>query len=115
MHDTGTARSYYRLAIDRARRAGHDLLAGYMLGSLAAFEIDGDDPETGLTLIAEARRQVGHPQHRRHGPGWMPSKRWASRQLVGTARLPARCFCGREGRRKRPGSRRATLAVGVSL
>jgi len=63
MHDTGTARSYYRLAIDRARRAGHDLLAGYMLGSLAAFEIDGDDPETGLTLIAEARRQVGHPQH----------------------------------------------------
>jgi hypothetical protein len=35
---TGTARTYYRLAIDRARLAKRDLLAGYMLGSLAAFE-----------------------------------------------------------------------------
>jgi len=28
MHDIGTARSYYRLAIDRARIAKQDLLAG---------------------------------------------------------------------------------------
>lgn len=59
MHDIGTARTYYRLAIDRARFARQDLLAGYMLGSLAAFEIDGDDPGLGLALIAEARRQIG--------------------------------------------------------
>src|SRR5580700_7516923 len=63
MHDIGTARTYYRLAIDRARLAGQDLLAGYMLGSLAAFEIDGDDPGLGLALIAEARRQIGQAPH----------------------------------------------------
>ena len=63
MHDIGTARTYYRLAIDRARLARQDLLAGYMLGSLAAFEIDGDDPGLGLALIAEARRQIGEASH----------------------------------------------------
>jgi transcriptional regulator with XRE-family HTH domain len=67
MHDIGTARSYYRQAIDRGRRAGHDLLAGYMLGSLAAFEIDGDDPTSGLALIGEAAKQIepgAHPTPR---------------------------------------------------
>lgn len=63
MYDIGTARAYYRMAIDRARRAGHDLLAGYMLGSLAAFEIDSGDPDFGLTLIGEARQQVGSTPH----------------------------------------------------
>jgi transcriptional regulator with XRE-family HTH domain len=63
MYDTGTARAYYRMAIDRARRAGHDLLAGYMLGSLAAFEADGGDPEFGLALIADARQQIGVGSH----------------------------------------------------
>ncbi|MGC1289018.1 MAG: helix-turn-helix transcriptional regulator [Streptosporangiaceae bacterium] len=63
MYDIGTARAYYRMAIDRARRAGRDLLAGYMLGSLAAFEIDGGDPEFGLTLITVARQQIGATAH----------------------------------------------------
>jgi transcriptional regulator with XRE-family HTH domain len=63
MYDIGTARAYYRMAIDRARRAGQDLLAGYMLGSLAAFEIDGGDPELGLTLITDARQQIGTTPH----------------------------------------------------
>jgi transcriptional regulator with XRE-family HTH domain len=63
MYDIGTARAYYRMAIDRARRAGQDLLAGYMLGSLAAFEIDGGDPEFGLTLITDARQQMGAIPH----------------------------------------------------
>ena len=63
MYDIGTARTYYRLAIDRARFARQDLLAGYMLGSLAAFEIDGNDPSLGLALIAEARRQIGDTPH----------------------------------------------------
>ena len=63
MYDIGTARAYYRMAIDRARRAGHDLLAGYMLGSLAAFEIDGGDPGLGLALTAEARQQIGATPH----------------------------------------------------
>ncbi|MBA9007043.1 helix-turn-helix domain-containing protein [Thermomonospora cellulosilytica] len=62
MLDIGSARTYYRLAVDRARRAGHDLLAAYMLGSLAAFEIDVDDPALGLAHAAEARRWLGpHP------------------------------------------------------
>lgn len=63
MHDVGTARIYYRLAIDRARRAGQGLLAGYMLGSLAAFEIEGADPGLALPLVAQAREQVGVAAH----------------------------------------------------
>jgi transcriptional regulator with XRE-family HTH domain len=63
MYDVGSARTYYRMAIARARQAGHDLLAGYMLGSLAAFEVDGGDPELGLTLIGEARQQIGNTPH----------------------------------------------------
>jgi hypothetical protein len=63
MYDIGTARAYYRMAIDRARRAGQDLLAGDMLGSLAAFEIDGGDPELGLTLVTDARQQIGTTSH----------------------------------------------------
>jgi hypothetical protein len=63
MYDIGSARAYYRMAISRARQAGQDLLAGYMLGSLAAFETDGGDPELGLTLIGEARQQIGATPH----------------------------------------------------
>lgn len=59
MHDAGTTRIYYRLAIERARRAGQGLLAGYMLGSLAAFETEGTDPALALPLIKQARQQVG--------------------------------------------------------
>jgi transcriptional regulator with XRE-family HTH domain len=63
MCDRGTARGYYRLAVGAARRAGHDLLAGYMLGSLAAFEIDNGDPVTGLRLAGQAQQQLGVPEH----------------------------------------------------
>jgi transcriptional regulator with XRE-family HTH domain len=63
MCDRGTARGYYRLAVSAARRAGHDLLAGYMLGSLAAFEIDNDDPVTGLRLTDQAQQQLGDRLH----------------------------------------------------
>jgi transcriptional regulator with XRE-family HTH domain len=63
MCDQGTARYYYRLAVDAARHAGHDLLAGYMLGSLAAFEIDTGDHAAGLGLIARAREQMTGENH----------------------------------------------------
>jgi transcriptional regulator with XRE-family HTH domain len=63
MHDIGTARSYYRMAIDRARFANNGLLAGYMLGSLAAFEIEEDDPSLGLTLVDMAKDQIGTRPH----------------------------------------------------
>lgn len=59
MHDIGTSRTYYRLAIDSARQAEHSLLAAYMIGSLAAFEIDADDPMLALDLLAQARRELG--------------------------------------------------------
>jgi hypothetical protein len=61
MCDRGSARGFYRLAVSAARRAGHDLLAGYMLGSLAAFEIDNADPVTGLRLAGQAQEQFGAP------------------------------------------------------
>jgi DNA-binding XRE family transcriptional regulator len=63
MCDRGTARGYYRMAVSAARRAGHDLLAGYMLGSLAAFEVDNGDPATGLRLAGQAQQQLGYPDH----------------------------------------------------
>jgi transcriptional regulator with XRE-family HTH domain len=63
MCDRGTARGYYRLAVGAARRAGHDLLAGYMTGSLAAFEIDNGDPVTGLRLAGRAQEQFGGQVH----------------------------------------------------
>ncbi|WP_101782812.1 helix-turn-helix domain-containing protein [Nonomuraea indica] len=62
--DLGTARVYYRLAVDSARRAGHRLLAAYMLGSRAAFEVEADDPGLALALLAQARRELGDdPPH----------------------------------------------------
>jgi transcriptional regulator with XRE-family HTH domain len=63
MYDIGTARTYYRMAIDRARRAGQDLLTGYMLGSFAVFEIDGGDPGLGSPLITDARQQLNTTSH----------------------------------------------------
>lgn len=63
MGDLGSARSYYQTAIAHARQAGHHLLEVYMLGSLASFEIEADDPELGLTLAAEARRRMGADAH----------------------------------------------------
>jgi hypothetical protein len=58
MADAGTARTYYRMAIDAARRAEHGLLTAYMTGSLAQFELD-EDPLLGLRLLARARTVVG--------------------------------------------------------
>lgn len=70
MCDHGTARTYYRLAAGSARQAGHDLLAGYMLGSLATFEIDNGDPVTGLGLVSKAREQITASCH--HAPqAWL--------------------------------------------
>jgi len=63
MCDMGTARTYYRLAVGAARHAGHDLLAGYMLGSLAAFEIDCGDHESALGLVGKAREQISGSEH----------------------------------------------------
>ncbi|TMR88382.1 IS66 family transposase [Nonomuraea basaltis] len=58
MADAGTARTYYRMAIDAARRAEHGLLTAYMTGSLAQFELD-EDPLLGLRLLARARTVMG--------------------------------------------------------
>lgn len=63
MGDLGSARSYYQTAIGHARQAGHQLLEVYMLGSLASFEIEAEDPQLGLTLAAEARRRMGTDAH----------------------------------------------------
>ncbi|GAA3729070.1 hypothetical protein GCM10022402_07200 [Salinactinospora qingdaonensis] len=58
MADSGSARTYYRVAVDRARQAGYGLLDVYMLGSLAAFEIEAEEGQAGLTLAAEAQRRL---------------------------------------------------------
>ena len=63
MADAGTARACYRLAIQAAALAGSNLLAGYMLGSVAAFEADAGVPATGVRLIEKARQQIGRSPH----------------------------------------------------
>jgi hypothetical protein len=62
--DMGSARMHYRTAVVRARQAGIRLLDVYMLGSLAAFEIDtAEDPELGLGLVQEAEDVLGSAAH----------------------------------------------------
>lgn len=62
--DMGSARMHYRTAVIRARQAGMRLLDVYMLGSLAAFEIDtAEDPELGLGLVQEAEYVLGPSAH----------------------------------------------------
>ncbi|MFI0418876.1 hypothetical protein [Spongiactinospora sp. 9N601] len=58
MADAGSARTYYRVGIDAARRSGHGLLTGYLVGSLAQFEADGD-PRLALLLLGRARAAMG--------------------------------------------------------
>jgi len=55
MYDIGSARTYYRTAVKHAQNTQNALLHAYMLGSLASFEIDGEEPALGLALIREAR------------------------------------------------------------
>ncbi|MFI0452464.1 helix-turn-helix domain-containing protein [Actinomadura sp. 6N118] len=56
MMDLGSARTYYRRAIAAAQAADNDLLAAYMTGSLATFEIDAaSDPLLGLAMLKQAR------------------------------------------------------------
>jgi hypothetical protein len=63
MADAGTARACYRLAIQAAALAGSSLLAGYMLGSVAAFEADAGVPAAAVRLIEKARQQIGRSPH----------------------------------------------------
>jgi transcriptional regulator with XRE-family HTH domain len=63
MLDLGSARRFYRAAINAAVRTENGLLAGYMTGSLAAFEIDRYDPDLGLRLVAEAGEELGPRAH----------------------------------------------------
>ncbi|MFI9561437.1 helix-turn-helix transcriptional regulator [Nonomuraea endophytica] len=57
MADAGTARSYYKIGIDAARRAEHGLMTAYMTGSLAQFELD-DDPRLALLLLGRVRAAI---------------------------------------------------------
>ncbi len=59
MQDLGSANRYYRYAISHALHTGHYLLTGYMLGSLAAFEIETSDSARGLALLDQAGEQFG--------------------------------------------------------
>ncbi len=61
MHDLGSARRHYRLAVEQAQRSGDDpLLTAYMLGSLASFVVHEGDASEGLTLIKHAAKESGH-------------------------------------------------------
>lgn len=59
MVDLGTAARYYRRAIFHARRTGNSLLSGYMLGSLAAFEVENGDSTRAAALLDQTAGQFG--------------------------------------------------------
>ncbi len=63
MGDVGSARLFYRRAVEHARQSDSELLPVYMLGSLALFEMDSDDPLLGLGLAHEAARWLGAGAH----------------------------------------------------
>ena len=54
MHDLGSARRHYRLALKHAQRADDSLLTTYMLGSLAFFVVHEGEADEGLALIRHA-------------------------------------------------------------
>ncbi len=58
MHDLGSARRHYRIAVGQARRAGGDsMLTAYMLGSLASFIVVQDGAaDEGIALIRHAAK-----------------------------------------------------------
>ncbi|ASU83695.1 transcriptional regulator [Nocardiopsis gilva YIM 90087] len=89
MGDSGSARHHYRAAIAYARRADDSLLTAYMVGSLAAFEIDAGDPELGLSLTREAGRRLGsdaHPTAR----AWLACVRALGHSSLGAAAATSR-------------------------
>lgn len=63
MGDSGSARSFYHRAVKHAHQAGDVLLTVYMLGSLALFEIDSEEPELGLRLAEEAAHKLRGEVH----------------------------------------------------
>lgn len=77
MLDLGSARTYYRQAVAAARRARMPLLAAYMTGSLAVFEIDAAaDSLLGLAMIAmHGNSSIKNPPMARLRHGWNRSKR----------------------------------------
>lgn len=60
MHDLGSARRHYRLAVEHAQRANDSLLTTYMLGSLASFVVHEGDASEGLALIQHATTTSTH-------------------------------------------------------
>jgi transcriptional regulator with XRE-family HTH domain len=54
MHNLGSARRHYRLALKHAQRADDSLLTTYMLGSLAFFVVHEGEADEGLALIRHA-------------------------------------------------------------
>lgn len=59
MHDLGSARRFYDLAIQAAASSGNKILAAYMTGSLASFAAEQGDAVESLNLIAVAHQQLG--------------------------------------------------------
>ncbi|MBB6172057.1 transcriptional regulator with XRE-family HTH domain [Nocardiopsis mwathae] len=95
MGDAGTARRHYRAAIVHARHSDDRLLTAYMIGSLAAFEIDTGDPELGLALTREAGRQLGPDAHPT-ACAWLACVRALGRSALGAASAASRDIAAAE-------------------
>ncbi|MBE2997648.1 helix-turn-helix transcriptional regulator [Nocardiopsis sp. HNM0947] len=98
------ARTHYRNAVFRARQSRTRLLDVYMLGSLAAFEIDeAGSPELGLALVREAEHLLGrsaHPTAR----AWLSCTGALAHAGVGDGEAAARAIRRAEQEVDRPGN-----------
>lgn len=70
MHDLGSARRHYRLAVEHAQRANDSLLTAYMLGSMASFVVHEGEASEGVTLIRHAA-QVSTGQRPATADAWL--------------------------------------------
>lgn len=72
MHDLGSARRHYRIAVEQAQRAsGDSMLTAYMLGSLASFVVVQEGAaDEGLALINHAAK-VSEGERPATGDAWL--------------------------------------------
>ncbi|MBV9140343.1 MAG: hypothetical protein JO115_05415, partial [Pseudonocardiales bacterium] len=74
MHELGSARRHYRIAIEQAQRAsGDSMLTAYMLGSMASFVVMQDGAaDEGIALIRHAA-EVSEGERPATGDAWLAS------------------------------------------
>jgi hypothetical protein len=72
--DDAAAGRHYRQAVGYARRSGSDVLAAYMLGSMALWAAETGRATEAATLLARPAGPSPSRPRRPRAPGWPPSR-----------------------------------------